>query len=138
MKFVFYAYGHKNVRGIHKSTLEITKEEKLTLRGTCIIAVRSQYSCADLPNALKTLIKRDNVIIRLTIVTDNLKEKIVGYGNKNLKLTSKTSIVIRKSDYIDDRTLMIKADKAARDINRKIIEKLKNPSNLIKIIIQVE
>ncbi|MGC8558045.1 MAG: DUF371 domain-containing protein, partial [Nitrososphaeria archaeon] len=26
-------YGHKNIRALHKTTLEITKEEHLTLKG---------------------------------------------------------------------------------------------------------
>ncbi|MEM5832867.1 MAG: DUF371 domain-containing protein, partial [Candidatus Aenigmatarchaeota archaeon] len=55
-----------------------------------------------------------------------------------LKLTNDKSIVIRKSDYIDDRTAAILSTKAAIDIDRRIIEKLKNENKQFKIIFEIE
>ena len=46
-------FGHENIRSNHKKTIEITKESHLTTRGDCIIGVRANSSCADLPDALK-------------------------------------------------------------------------------------
>ena len=42
------AYGHKNVRGTHKTTFEITKDKDLTERGTCIIGVNASYDLDEL------------------------------------------------------------------------------------------
>ena len=38
--------------------------------------------------------------------------------------------MIRKSDFLDSRTFAINADKAACDINRKIIEELKKEKKI--------
>ena len=49
-----------------------------------------------------------------------------GFGHENLTLTHPTDIVCRTSDYVCPRTLMINADKAARDLDSDLIEDLKN------------
>jgi hypothetical protein len=41
-------YGHPNVLGLHKRTIEITKDDYLTERGDCIIGINSNKSCNDL------------------------------------------------------------------------------------------
>jgi hypothetical protein len=47
-------------------------------------------------------------------------------------------MVIRKSDYLSDRTLAIHADKAANDLSRELVEKLKNPRQKAKITLTFE
>jgi uncharacterized protein len=46
-------------------------------------------------------------------------------------------MVVRKSGFISGRTLMIGADKAAADLDRRFVEKLKNSEN-ITIIVEVD
>ena len=53
--------------------------------------------------------------------------ELEAFGDSRLSFESDFSMVIRKSDYVDGRTLAIKANKAAKDIKRELIEKLKNP-----------
>ena len=136
-KLVFYAFGHPNIQATHRNTLEITKENYLSLRGDCIIAIRSQYACKDLPKEMIQLMKNEESRIILTIEVDELKERIEGYGDKRLMLTSSESMVIRKSTYIDKRTLMVKADKSAADLDRKLVDKLKNPGEKARITLEV-
>jgi len=50
-----------------------------------------------------------------------------------LILTHPTDMVIRKSDYICNRTLAIRADKSANDLPRELVEKLKNPRQKVNI-----
>jgi hypothetical protein len=45
---------------------------------------------------------------------------------------------VRKSDYICGRTLAIRADKAAKDLSRKLVEELRNPSQRVRITLTVE
>jgi hypothetical protein len=45
-------------------------------------------------------------------------------------------MVVRKSSFTSGRTLMIRADKAAADLDRRMIERLKRSEN-ITIIVQV-
>ena len=39
----FSARGHENIRGVHKTTFEFTKEKELTLKGDCIIGVNADF-----------------------------------------------------------------------------------------------
>jgi len=78
---------------------------------------------------------RTKIIIVLEI--DGLRDEITAYGDEKLRLISRNSMVIRKSTYIDDRTLAIRADKAAKDINREIVKKLRDPNKKITITLKV-
>lgn len=124
-KETFHAWGHKNIRATHRTTLEITREERLTPRGDCIIAVRSEKSVSDLSQELKQAIKHDNAKITLLLKALDAEEVITGFGGEKLPLTSQLSIVCRRSDYVCPRTLMIKCDKAAIDVNRELVNYLR-------------
>jgi hypothetical protein len=55
-----------------------------------------------------------------------------------LELTHSQEMVVRKSDYASDRTLGIHADKAAKDLSRDLVEKLKTPKQKAKITLTVQ
>ncbi|HIP17482.1 MAG TPA: DUF371 domain-containing protein [Methanothermococcus okinawensis] len=133
--FVITAKGHPNIKSTHKTTLEITKENYLTPRGDCILGISANRSMRDFPEEFKEKLRNsDKITVEITV--DNLKEVIVGKGHKDLILNHPTDIVIRKSDYLCPRTLFINADKGAKDIDRKLVDKLKEGYSLIfKIII---
>lgn len=136
MKYVFYAKGHPNVSSRHKSTLEITMDEEIGKTADCIIGVDSSISMKDFPRGLKKAIAKENAIIKIVLKTENAKDEITGKGHPNLTLDHPRDIVCRKSDYICNRTLMIKADKAACDLKRELIEDLKQGSKLrVEIIV---
>jgi len=116
--------GHPNIRATHKSTLEITKDPYLTPRGDCIIIVNADKAAIDLSEETKRAL-RSGRKIRILIEFEGLCDEIVGRGHPNLPLTDQRSIVIRKSTYICPRTVLIKSNKAARDLNRQLIEKLR-------------
>lgn len=127
------AYGHPNIKATHKTTLEITKENYLTLRGDCIIGVNANKAVIDLAPEFKDLIKKDDTILLVELSSGEIRDYIFAYGNKNLTLKSTESIVIRKSSYIDDRTLAVGSYKAAQDISRRLINYLKNQNRIINI-----
>ena len=136
--FSFYCFGHKNILATHKSTIEITKDSTLTLKGDCIVGVRSTHGLKDLPPELKEKIRSKNATIQLILKVNNLTEIITGKGNPELKLSHKEDIVVRKSNYICPRTLMIKADKAAKDLSREFINSIKNEKTRIQVFIIVK
>ena len=121
------AFGHRNVKAIHLSTLMITKENNLSKQGDCIVVLAADKAVADLSVEFKDKLRNPNAKLTIVIEADGLKEQINAYGSPKLILTHPTDMVIRKSDYICSRTLAIKADKAASDLSRELIEKLKNP-----------
>lgn len=133
----FYAYGHPNVKATHKSTLEITRDDYLTPKGDCIIAVKAEYAVNDLPSKAKELLKHNDTKVLLKLRVGEFSDVVHAYGSKDLILESKNSMVIRKSTYVDERTLAIKADKAARDINRDLVRLLKDHRRrvLIELVI---
>ena len=126
MIFKLKTKGHKNVTSLHKSTFEITKDAEIGLAADCIIGVGMDYTMLDFPDEFKERIADSGTEITVILDTENGHDEITGWGHEDLSLTHPTDIVIRKSDYTCSRTLMIRADKAARDLDRDLICDLKN------------
>jgi len=135
---VITAYGHSCIRSTHRTTFEITKEKHLTERGDCIVAVKSDKAVADLSRDFKEAARRPDAEITITIEAGEEKETVKAKGDPRLSLTDPTDIVIRKSSFVGNRTLAVKADKAATDISRSLIERLRNPSQTVKITLTVK
>ena len=130
---IITAYGHENIQATHKTTLEITKDKHLTKNGDCIIAVAANKSLADLSPKFKEKLRRKNAILTIRIEAEGVVEEIKASGSSHLILTHPTEIVVRKSDYISNRTLAIRADKASYDLSKRLVDKLKNPNEKVKI-----
>jgi hypothetical protein len=135
---IILAYGHKNIQATHKSTLEITKEAELSKRGDCIIAVSADKAMADLNSEFKKNLRKENAKITILIEAGDTVEVVNALGSSRLILTHPTDMVVRKSNYICNRTLAIQADKAACDLSKKLVEKLKNPKQKVKITLTVK
>ena len=135
---VFSARGHENIEATHKTTFEVTKEATLTKQGDCIIAVESTRAAADLPFEFKEAARKEGARITVTIRAGELKEIVKAKGSPQLQFTHPTDLVVRKSSYVCDRTLAIGADKAASDFSRKLVEKLKDPNQVVKVTLAVE
>lgn len=129
---VVRARGHPKVTATHPTTLMITKDEEIGPRADCVLAVGADKSVADLRDNIKRAIRSGNRI-EVTIEVRGLEEVIRGQGHEGLTLSDKSDIVIRKSGYICGRTLMIRADKAAVDLRREFIERLKDAESRVLI-----
>ena len=132
------AYGHENVRSTHETTFAITKEKSLTERGDCIIAVGATKGAKDLDPRFKEALKGKASQIRITVEAGELKEVVKAKGTPRLLLTHVSDLVVRKSDYVCGRTVAIGSDKAAEDLSRELVEKLKNPSQNVTITLTAE
>jgi hypothetical protein len=135
---IIFAYGHENIQATHGSTFQITKDARLSEKGDCVIAVSADKSMADLSPEFKENSRRENTRIVILIETEEEAEAVNAFGSQRLTLTHPRDIVVRKSDYICSRTLAIQADKAACDLSRKLVEKLRNPKQTVKITLTVE
>ena len=133
----FKAKGHENILATHKTTLMITRDDQLTKRGDCIVAVEAERGFKDLPSKLKEMLKNDNANVKITLKAQNYKFEVEGKGTSQLTLRHCNDMVIRKSSYVCERTLMIKADKAASDLPREFVEIIRDSNQLIKITINV-
>ena len=126
MIFKLKTKGHRNVSSLHKSTFEITKDAEIGPTADCIIGVDMDRTMLNFPQEFKNKIADSNTKIRVILDTENGHDEITGFGHEDLTLTHPTDIVCRTSDYTCSRTLMIGADKAAKDLDRNLIEDLKN------------
>ncbi|MEK6922150.1 MAG: DUF371 domain-containing protein, partial [Nanoarchaeota archaeon] len=123
----FTATGHENVLCTHRNTIEFTHDKDLTLHGDCILAVAATYSLEKIHNAhLDGKIK-----IRMEI--DGISDEIIAEYNPLFQ--DAHEMVIRKTNFVDRRTFAIKADKVAKDIDCRIVEKMKNPAAVLEISI---
>jgi uncharacterized protein len=128
MIYSFFCYGHKNILATHQKTLEFTKDRDLSKRGDCIVGVNADFELDKIKEiALK------NETIRITILTDGLKEEIISKVNRDFD--SEHEIVLRKSEFLSARTLGTRADKASSDLNKELVNKMKDEKCKIQVTI---
>lgn len=132
------AFGHQNILAIHPSTLMFTKDKNLSKNGDCIVAVGADKALADLSLEFRDALRKPNAKLTILIEAGGLIQEIGAAGSPKLILTHPIDMVIRKSDYISDRTLAINADKSSDDFPRLFIEKLQNPWQEVKITLKVQ
>lgn len=113
--------GHPEVRAAHRSTLEVTTENYLTSSGDCIIAVDMDGAPASFDPVFVAACRDASARIRARIKVDQHALTVEGWGDPELRCSSETSAVIRTSEYIDDRTVMTRADTAAADLPRDLV-----------------
>ena len=138
MTEIVFAYGHRNIHATHKSTLEITREAQLSKKGDCIIAVSAEKAVADLSSEFKEKLREKNARISMLIEAGEVAEVVNALGDPRLILTHPTDMVVRKSSYVCSRTLAIQADKAAWELSRELVERLKEPKQKVKITLTIK
>ncbi len=132
MEYSFTAWGHENITGKHKRTLEFTKDNEVRIEGDCILGVSSNFSIYDLKDVIKEAIE-NNKKIKMVIKVDDISDEVVFEPNPDFN--DESEIVVRKGDFISERTLGVKADKACSDLKKELIEKLRDPKQELIVII---
>jgi hypothetical protein len=135
---VIHAFGHSNIRSSHPTTIMFTKERQVTKRGDCVVAVAADKSVADLSAEFKNALRQPNAKLTIQLEVDGLMGQINAYGSPELMLNHPNDLVIRKSEFISDRTLAVKADKSSGDLSKAVVEKLKNPEQKVTLTLIVE
>jgi hypothetical protein len=131
-------YGHPNVQSLHAKTVEITKDEHLTLKGDCIIGVRASKACTDLDETLRRKLRSNDSVVKIEIAVGSESFVINGSGDGRLTLQNPHDIVIRKTNFVCPRTMSVKCDKASSDMPRKMIRMLqdKNAKGIFRITLE--
>lgn len=137
MKFSFTATGHPAILSLHPTTLEITKDPRVTGRGDCIVAANSTCGALDLPDYVKKVLSSDEGQGELTLTVRDLQFPVKGKGASGLTFKNERDIVIRRSGFVSDRTLMVYANKASLDIPRRMVRLLQDPSQVVTVEISV-
>ena len=125
LKEEILAFGHENILATHPTTLMITKDKELTKQGDCIIAIGADKAVSNLSTEFKQKLRETNTKLNMTIEINGFIEQITAYGSTELDFSNNNDMVIRKSNFTSDRTLAIKADRAAKDLPREFVKNLK-------------
>jgi len=138
LKEIILAKGHENILAVHPTTLEFTKADSLSRRGDCVIAVSADKAMPDLSAEFKERLSRENSLLNILIAAGGIVETVNASGSTHLMLAHPTEMVVRKSSYVCCRTLAVQADKAAANLSRDLIRKLKNPDQKVVITLMVK
>jgi hypothetical protein len=125
------------VRSLHPTTIEVTTEEFLTEKGDCIVGVGAAKGCAGLDARVKEALRRRGSMVTIRLAVGTYSFSVRASGDPGLQLSHEHDMVIRRSDFISDRTLAIRADAAAKDIPRGMVNLLRNPGTVGRFEIEV-
>ncbi|MEM0007341.1 MAG: DUF371 domain-containing protein [Candidatus Bathyarchaeia archaeon] len=132
------AFGHRNIRATHRTTLEFTREKELSVRGDCIVAVSADKGFSDLKPEFREFLRKENARLTILIEADGAVDVVKARGSPKLILSHQADMVVRKSGYICGRTLAINADKAACDLSRALVKRLQIPGQMVRVTLTVE
>jgi hypothetical protein len=126
------AWGHPHITGSHRTTFEVTRARDVSPSGDCVIAVAASKGAQGLTPTFKRLARDERTRITVILEVDGLEERVVGWGHPSLTLSHPDDLVARTSSFTCPRTLMIRANKAARNLSRSMIHRLLDPSQQIQ------
>jgi hypothetical protein len=132
-EWIVIGRGHRNVRATHRSTMEFTRENFLTERGDCIVAISCNKALCDVPEDIKRHLLEGGCI-EIEIECACVRDRLLAYGDSRLTFKSSVSMVVRKSSYTCDRTLAIRASKAARELKRELVRMLREGKQVSIIV----
>ena len=124
------ATGHEHVTAEHTSTLELTSDDWLTPAGDCIVGLEATPTPADFADQFVRACQSRDATITATLRVGGDEQVIEGRGDPALTFEDDRSMVLRTSDYVDDRTVMLEADTAAAGLDRDIVEQLADGGEL--------
>ena len=122
--------GHENVRAEHASTLEVTTDDWLTPAGDCIVGVAADRAPAEFDPAFVDACRDPAATVTLTLAAAGQEAVVTGRGDPDLTFDSDRSAVVRTSEYVDDRTVMVGADAAAANLDRELVAALADGADL--------
>ncbi len=122
--FTVHFKGHPNVRATNRMTLEVTREDFLTLGGDCIIGIKADSGCLGLDARAKSYMMREGSKLRFALMVNGSVFEFSASGSSALTLTHPTSMVVRRSTYTCPRTLAVRSSAAAWDVPRPMVTRL--------------
>ena len=97
------------------------------------MAVKSSSGVRDLPEDLKRVLSSSSGRGRLALRVGPFEFTVEGRGDPRLTFLHEMDLVVRKSGFISDRTLMILADKSSIDIPRGMVRLLQDPIRRVTV-----
>ena len=127
---VITAHGHPLVRSLHKTTFEVTKENKLTLNGDCIIAIGADKGAKDLSLSFRSVLCKEHATLTTALCCEDHVLEVHSVGGPGLSLLHPTDLVWRRSKFCCGRTVGNNSDIVARSIPREMIDCLRGGARI--------
>ncbi|AWB26663.1 DUF371 domain-containing protein [Halococcoides cellulosivorans] len=124
------AHGHEHVSAAHESTFEVTSDDFLTPAGDCIVGIESDAVPSEFPPDFVAACQSADATITIELQADGHTDRVTARGDPDLTFENDRSLVVRTSDYVDDRTVAVEADAAAADLDRDLIDALADGADL--------
>lgn len=131
------ATGHENVTAEHASTLEVTSDDFLTPAGDCIVGIEADRTPAEFDDAFVRACQDQTASITVRVETESQEAVVEARGHPDLTFEGERSLVVRTSEYVDDRTVAIEADGAAGDLDRNLVAALADGAD-VRVTLTVE
>lgn len=125
LREVIYCYGYESVKVMYCLIFEFIKEDFLILRGDCIICIGVDKVINDFNDEFKNVFREGKKFL-IRIKVGDFVDEVVVWGSFEFIFDYDVFMVVRKSIYIDVRMFVIRVNKVVRDVDRCIIEFLKN------------
>ena len=125
----FTAYGHENISACHKNTIEFTKDKEVSPEGDCILGVGSDYKLDEVKKFISGKKK-----LKCMIEVDGVSDEFEFIPNP--KFNDSNEMVFRLGEFASERTLGLRASKAAKHIKRDIAGKMKVSGKRMKVTFQ--
>lgn len=130
MKETIRCRGHEHVSAEHASTFEVTTDDWLTPAGDCILGIEADRAPADFDPAFVAACQDEAATITATFEAGPHRQTVTGRGHPELTFENGRSAVGRTSTYVDDRTILVRADAAAGDFDRELVAALTDGTDL--------
>ena len=118
---IIHARGNENVSAGHASTFEVSTDDFLTPAGDCILAIEADRAPADFDPEFVAACQQRDAMITVTLEVDGHRDSVQGRGDTGLEFSSERSAVGRTSEYVDERTILLEADHAAKGFDRDLV-----------------
>lgn len=133
---VIEARGHPLITASHQSTFMITKEEKIGIGADCVVGVAANKGTADLRDEIKRELAAGREA-EIVLKANGKEEKVRGRGTSGLSFRNSTDLVVRTSDFVCERTILVNSDKAASDFSRDFVKVLQDSSTIVKVTVKI-
>jgi len=103
--------------------MEITRDPYVTPRGDCVVVCCADKSGPELSRDLiNAVVGRRRIGVEIYV--GGISDCVIGIG-AGRPPTSSTRLVIRRSNYVDDATVLVMANKSASDLDRRLVNALR-------------
>lgn len=119
--------GHPNIRAAHDATLELAVDDDITSKATCVVGVSTRV-VAGSPMAIAGPVE-------LVLSVGSHRSVVHAVANPWLKSLDGGLVVRRSATRLDD-TLAIDATSAAADIDRSMVDELRDPDAVLAVTVR--